>query len=198
MQKVIFVHIPRAGGTTMKYILASAYGKSLIHEKQERNNVKRALYYDKPLLPFNYTDEYSERYKCIIGHFPLSKYRHLKRDGWKFATWLRDPVERLISIWSKRGQGMANSIEELSLVLSDSYKIYLDDLDILDFVGFTETYKESLRDMEKVLGIKTHWYGKRNITPNRLTITDKEREIVKNNLKSDYEVYNKLCGRQIN
>ena len=182
----------------MKYILASAYGKSMIHEKQERSNVKRALYHDKSLLPFNYTDTHSERYKCIIGHFPLSKYSHLKPKGWKFVTWLRDPVERLISIWSKKGQGMANSIEEFSLILSDSYAIYLDDLDILDFVGFTETYKKSLKDMEKILGITTGWYGRRNITPNRLTITDEEREIVRENLKRDYEVYNKLCGHQIN
>ena len=51
--------------------------------------------------------------------------------------------------------------------------------------------------MERVLGVDTTWYGKKNITPKKLVITDEEREIVRENLKSDYEVYNKLCGHQI-
>ena len=182
----------------MKYILASAYWGRIAHEKIERKNVKQSLIYGKPLLPFDYSQRHAEKFDCIIGHFPLSKYQHLKKDGWKFITWLRDPVERLISIWSKRGQGMANSIEELSIILSNSYGIYLDyDLDILDFVGLTETYEKSLKGMERVLGVDTTWYGKKNITPKKLVITDEEREIVRENLKSDYEVYNKLCGHQI-
>lgn len=179
----------------MKHILASAYWGRIAHEKIERKNVKRALLHNKPLLPFDYNQQHAEKFDCIIGHFPLSKYGYLKTEGWKFITWLRDPVERMVSIWSKKGQEMANSIEEFSLILSDSYKIYLDDLDILDFVGFTETYEKDIKHMEEVLNIKTEWYGRRNVTSNRLTITDEDREIVRRNLSSDYEVYNKLWER---
>ena len=207
MKKLIFVHVPKCGGTTMKNILGSVYGERITGDKTENENM-RQLQLGRPLEPLNYEKRLDEKSDCIIGHFPLSKYSMLKERGWKFATWLRDPVDRMISIFTKRQRIgymrympdiMEIDIFEYCRRLPNVYKCYLD-LEILDFVGFTESYDEDLRRLENFLDCRIKEYKKGNVsTWKKLKISKVERVLLEDILKSDYEVYNKLrelCGKQ--
>lgn len=201
MQKMIFVHVPKCGGTTMKGVLQQVYGDGMRGDKTE-NSSMRLKTLGQEGKPFNYKNRLWEKYPCIIGHFSMSKYSTLRQDGWKFATWVRDPVDRIVSIYSqRRNMGfmrhmddfMELSLFEFSERINDVYKLFLDRIDLLDFVGFTETYNESLLKLGKFLGHKINLeYERRNITSNKITINEKEREILKSTMDSEYEIYNYL------
>jgi hypothetical protein len=135
----------------------------------------------------------------------MSKYIHLKKRGWKCITWLRDPVERIISFYSQRRDAgfmfdmpdfMDIDILEWSRRLTGTYNLYLDcDLELLDFVGFTETYNESLKEMEKILRCEFDIYDKRNVTKVKADITEGEREIIRHHQSEDINIYNELYDK---
>lgn len=201
MEKLIFVHVPKCGGTTMKGILQKVYGEGIRSDKTE-NSSMRLKTLGKKGKPFNYTRQLWKEYPCIIGHFPMSKYSMLRRDGWKFATWIRDPVERIVSIYSQRRNMefmrhmpdfMELDVFQFSERINDVYKLYLDRIDILDFIGFTETYHESLLKLGEFLDREINLeYEKKNVTSNKMVITEEDRKMLRNTMKSEYEIYDYL------
>jgi hypothetical protein len=208
MRKMIFVHVPKTGGTTMKHILKNIYGQGFRSDKTEYSNMRQVLRGDKKKpSPYNYKKGF-DKFSCVIGHFPLSKYEWLKNDR-LFVTWLRDPIERMISMFTKRKEmgfmrGMPDFMDidifEYSRRMPRSYEIYLDrPLDMLDFIGFTETYNKSLKEMESMLGKKAGRFKRQNVTTwDKLIYSDDEKEQLREILKSDYNIYNKareICGK---
>jgi hypothetical protein len=208
--ELIFVHVPKCGGTTMKGILQKVYGSGMKGDKSEHENMRWRCRGSEWRKPFFYGRELEKKFPLIIGHFPMEKYIWLKDEGWKFATWVRDPVERILSIYSKRQEMgwmrhmpdiMEMNLIEVSEIINNTYNAYFDIyIDNLDFVGFTETYNESLTKLGEFLDVEIDLdYEKRNVSETKQTITEKEREIIKENLKSDYEIYEELrdiCGKQ--
>jgi len=198
MKQLVFIHIPHTGGTTMRYILGKIY--KLGWDQTEHENIFNMILHGANIQKFTNFD-YS-MYHCIIGHFPMSKYIYLKNSNWKFVTWIRDPVERMISFYTKRrNRGflggvpdfMEINIVEFSRRWSNSYEKYLDmNLELIDFVGFTETYDESLKKM----GLKVNKYEKRNVgSKQKMRITKDQRNKMKEILHKDYAIYNMLYKR---
>jgi hypothetical protein len=72
--KFIVVHVPKTGGGTFKHILKNYYGE----------NFRSASF---PKASINYAE-----FPVIQGHFRFNKYNHAPK-----VTWVRDPVERVIS-----------------------------------------------------------------------------------------------------
>lgn len=93
---VVAVHIPKTAGTSLRSALAGGFGEGL-----------RLDYDDRPLtlprwqrqrLALGHALRHAGRpleARCIYGHFLPLKYRW--RRGAEFITWLRDPVQRVVS-----------------------------------------------------------------------------------------------------
>lgn len=84
---LIYIHIPKCAGTTMDYILKANCSAS---------------YYRTPIGKWNELGKASSKFRrnirCLVGHFPHGLHRHLSQPC-VYATMLRDPVDRLLSLY---------------------------------------------------------------------------------------------------
>lgn len=89
--KLIFQHIPKAGGTTFHAILEKVYQKGVIHDIE----VKAGK------LTVNEFTELSAHQRNQIdllkGHMPYGLHNYFSRDKVKYITLFRHPVKRIIS-----------------------------------------------------------------------------------------------------
>jgi len=77
MQPIVSVHVPKTAGTTFGQMLQQAFGPGF------------AVDYGPPLI-------LAPHVGCIHGHFLAEKYTGILPRA-RFITWLRDPIERLVS-----------------------------------------------------------------------------------------------------
>lgn len=148
MHKMIFVHVLKSAGTTMRTALRRIYGKKLLYDRL----YKRELYKDRDhdtkhfiiLDDQRYPDKYRS-YDAIIGHFKWNKYEHL---NWPLVTFLRDPVDRMISAYyylqgNYKKLGHDLDIIEFSKLINNQVTYVIGDLDKYDFIGITEKFNKS-------------------------------------------------------
>jgi tetratricopeptide (TPR) repeat protein len=93
--KIIFTHIFKAGGTTLRHVLANQYGEDAVYEiNYDYNN-------PHPHSRFEYrnlTMRQRSRIKVVTGHMPYSEGLHYcLTEPYVYITLLRDPIERTIS-----------------------------------------------------------------------------------------------------
>lgn len=80
------MHLPKTGGTSLRYLLRHAYGASALFPSAQ---IYALVEYSRAQLL---------GYRCFVGHFGRSLYSLLPPDhGYAAMTILRDPVERSIS-----------------------------------------------------------------------------------------------------
>jgi Sulfotransferase family len=170
--EIISVHFPKSGGSSFGQTLLAAYGKDAVYLD----------YADDPVDPcsqYSMDPEGCRRkaqevgfvssIKVIHGHFHLSKYEFLK--GCKIITFLRHPVDNLISIYYfwKAFQGSGHSLfkyfRDNQLSLTDLAQLpsiryllsrtYFGDVDMnsFDFIGFQENFAEDLHALSKLLSV---------------------------------------------
>lgn len=129
---VVSVHVPKTAGTTFKAMLQKCFGSALLldygddlfGEEMRPKGLSgavarawRAAIARRALLPGKLDPK---RHRCVHGHFFASKYDWLE-DRAFLATWLRDPVERVVSHYyfflnrPSRANPVRARIRELSL-----------------------------------------------------------------------------------
>jgi len=88
---VIFIHIPKAAGTTFKEILWRQYGyrNSFTVQSGERTQPSIDKFRQLP-------ESKKSRFRLIYGHMPFGLHRWLPRSA-AYITILRNPVERVAS-----------------------------------------------------------------------------------------------------
>ncbi|MFC4076066.1 sulfotransferase family 2 domain-containing protein [Salinithrix halophila] len=186
---IIFIHIPKTAGTTLRSILKKEYGplmKPFYLDKEQPPDMK-------PLLACK---------KCIGGHIGYGIWmpywnRSLLLENpcsrpVSYITMLRDPVERLISLYNFLKiiylpiQEPASVIFNLTFedfvesnhYQADTQTLYITggslDIDTAKHhltrfraVGITERFDESIFLMKRKFGWGDLHYQKLNITPNR-------------------------------
>lgn len=113
--RLIFLHIPKAGGTTLHKILDRVYGNPI------NLRDKFGMVLGESLL--NLTSDQRENLFMVKGHMHFGLHKYIAEEGVKYITFLRDPVERVVShyFFVKRTSG-----HYLHKIVKDSNMTLLD------------------------------------------------------------------------
>lgn len=196
--KLVFVHIPKTAGTSFHNILSKNYGKDNII--WDEHNSIRPLFTN----PKSY-----DMFDIIYGHFTIEKYNYLNRPK---ITIMRDPVERVISEYYYLLKIIKHGNENDLVVSSHIDKFrsicdwaefrpnlqytFMKDTSNFDWIGVVEYFSLSLKFFESwsktKLMIKNTYIRKNE---NKLEVSPKHREYIRQFNKLDYELYDEVLKR---
>lgn len=179
---LLYMHIPKTAGSTFSQILSKQYQSGV-----------RPCYFEESLEILNeFKKDDADTIKCVYGHFLFGLHTHISRSA-IYITLLRDPVERVISLfyfWRSYNNSQQEKLNSMSLkdfICSDdfienannqtcylaggTYDLQLAKENMLNhftMVGLTERFDESLFLFQKALGWQPiDHYVSHNMTPNR-------------------------------
>jgi hypothetical protein len=221
---LLFMHIPKAAGTTLRSILDLQYG---------RKNV--ITYYNQPNEQLLENLDYLLRagrhdYKALVGHFNFGVHEKLTRPA-SYITFLRDPVSRAISSYYEnltRGEEIVFGDDGARLSLSQCLdrspeyfanqhlkmligRATMHETDRSDlencinnmvehfsFVGITEYFNASILLLSKQLQWRPCQFGNMNLRKMETNVEDADvtRLIELNQL--DLELYEHWCEVLLN
>lgn len=101
MSNVMFMHIEKTAGTSLRHMLAKQYVREAIMPVPlDWGTADGCIYptsdnYYADILP-RMDESYGNGYKLIMGHYDWSHVQRIS-SKWKVFTFFRDPVERFIS-----------------------------------------------------------------------------------------------------
>jgi hypothetical protein len=89
-RRIIFLHIPKAGGSTLSTVIQKNYDAKKIYTLA---GTRQAMikFVEKPREEIN-------RYDCVQGHMGFGFHEYFD-DEIKYLTLMRDPVKRVISLY---------------------------------------------------------------------------------------------------
>jgi hypothetical protein len=116
---VLYLHIPKAGGTTLgEYV----YNQSRAPEDQDEGLLNAGVLF----LPYGFFKEPGlqvpeyirpmlgrDDLRAVVGHFWFGVHAHVRRP-WTYVTLLRDPVERVVSLYHYLKLEERMSLEEFA------------------------------------------------------------------------------------
>jgi Galactose-3-O-sulfotransferase len=223
---VVFQHLPKTAGSTLRGIIHRQYGSSRI----------------LPLYASSFGEELAaippsqmDRLRAVMGHFYFGAHTFLSKPC-TYITVLRDPVDRVISCYyfARRSplDPLYDSVRRMSLkefaetwvdndqtrILAGKYGApssetcsYDELLNIAKenlakyfaVVGITEEFDRSLILMKRILGWRNPFYMRRNVTrgrPRKGEISQETLYAIQANNELDLELYRygkKLFQEQI-
>lgn len=164
---LVSVHLPKTAGTSFRAALKAHYGEALLEDyamlPMQLSRGPREIMALR--AAFNACRQFTASTRAIHGHFLPVKYRvALRRRPTAYVTWLRDPVDRLVShyhYWQRDYAGddpkqpLRNrmllerwSLERFCLgaEMRDLYRQYLWSFPParFAFIGITEHYAQDL------------------------------------------------------
>jgi len=205
LPKFVFVHIMKTGGTSFNINFLDTvykgrvrkdtlYKKKLRDKNGNRNRNREWI----PAIDLNIDEiaDIDENIDVVYGHFRHFKYDYL---NWPYVTFLRDPIERIISAYCYYGSLYKNNIGIIDFAkIYPNHMSYVigDDLTKFKFVGITEKFDESLYKFCKLFDIpwemqetKRHRVNVKTLTKKDLSTKDMDCLISLN--EKDYVLYNK-------
>ena len=197
-QLIIFVHIPKTAGTSLRVIIERNFDRQVIFTIDGRNP-------QKSIKQFNQlSQEEKSSFSLVQGHGEFGALRNLPHRQIKYITFVRDPVERVLSYYSyilsdafrrpqaEIAEGM--SLKDYMLSRSDwqvnnhqtrmiagnvgpEYGACNEEvleraknniINYFHFVGLAEQFDRSILAMSKSLGWRTPFYKSLNRTNKRI------------------------------
>lgn len=118
---VIFMHVPKAAGSTLKSILWREYGSASVFDFRSTSKAADvARFFSMPLADRG-------QFRAVQGHVPFGLHRFLPGPS-HYITLLRDPVERLVStyrfIWTAKSHWRHQEFAQKR----PSFAAFIDDL----------------------------------------------------------------------
>jgi len=198
-QIVIFVHIPKTAGTSLRNIIERNFQQHSIFTVDGRNP-RKSIELFNGLAP-----EEKASFSLIQGHAEFGSFKDLPHRQVKHITFIRDPVSRVLSYYSyilsdsfRRPQAeMAEGMSLRDYLLSksdwqmnnhqtrmiagkvkpeygacneeDLARAKNNIINCFHFAGLVERFDESILAMSRSLGWKMPFYKKANITRHRIT-----------------------------
>ncbi len=209
MIDLISIHIPKTAGTTFLAILNSNYEKSTIAHYEQKNYIYKNI---SEIEQFK--SGLSEEIRVIHGHFTYRQINDLNDTrSARFITWLRNPVERVISNYSFFQKRISLASEDDGLqkrkhetLLDYSYlensrnrmSKFINGLEIDDFffIGITENFNNDIQILGKMMNWKNleiPLLNDNSVFKIKLpSITEAERNIIQDLNKEDMELYNRI------
>jgi hypothetical protein len=215
-RKLIFLHIPKTAGTTLRTIINWQYPPrtTLIGSGFELRNKLR-----------NLPEQRRRKIRVLQGHMPFGLHEYLSGPV-DYITILRDPVDRVLSTYcfiltrpmhplyeevasmnmslrefvnSERFPQVSNQqTRVISGGLRDNFSAQALEAAKSNLsthfsaVGFTERFDESLVLFKRLLGWRNIYYYKRNVTrdrPRRCEIPNSTIRLIEKNNILDMELY---------
>jgi len=210
--ELISIHVPKTAGTSFGYILIDIYKDNYGKHYQQplKKNTPKFLH---KLIQNKYDNtpnilckkDITKNIKCIHGHMTYNKYKSdFNIKNVKLITWVRNPIERLISLYYFRKFNNKRTIKEM--VKYDNFMEWIKDVNDEDismlnyinnindfyFIGLTEHFKQDI----SILSNKMNWkinkiyhFNKSNKQEFiRLSLNDKN--YIKDKFKKDIILYN--------
>lgn len=209
---VVFLHIPKTGGVTMRRLLDRQYTKQRVFRYPA----------EKPMQVLGQlTSAERQNIRCVYGHFRYGVHRHFHRRA-VYITMVRDPLDRILSMYYFIRSRPQNKLHHQAKQMSFSQFVTSRDPRIRaalnnhqtrmisgkrhpdlkkaienikrDFVvvGITDMYPESVFMMKQLLGWKDADYTRENVTQNRPKhprVPDHIVRIIRQNNALDYRLY---------
>ncbi|MEH7238304.1 sulfotransferase family 2 domain-containing protein [Bacillus sp. JJ1562] len=190
---LIYMHIPKTGGTTLKNIIQKQYRKQDVW-----------LHMEKDMNP-KMEQKNIEQLKCVGGHCWHGIHAHFDRP-YKYFTMLRNPIDRVISEYyyilerpshkaylEVKNMNLEQFIHRFPIKSSNqqtrrlSGNIHKPDLEVAkrnieaDFavVGLSEMFDESITVMKDLFAWGDISYQKANVTKKRPAVEDVSRKVIK-------------------
>ena len=114
---LISVHMPKTAGTSFEHSLRQHFGERLelryadkpLHQHPLRRNLRAA----REGLRGQHGPKAAGAAGCVHGHFLPLSYRHLvRRADVRFVTWLREPIDRLLSHYHYWRRSAGNDVRD--------------------------------------------------------------------------------------
>ncbi len=216
-QTVIFIHIPKAAGSTLRAIIQNQYKRHVMYAIDGRR-VKESVEEFK-ILPLSHR----EKIRVLLGHMLFGLHEYIPRPS-TYITILRDPVERVISnyyyVLRKPAHRMHDEVTSQKMTLKEYVESKINTQlnngqtrvisginDVLfgkctnemferakknienhfSVVGLTERFDETLILLQRVLAWRRPFYIMKNVTKNRPV-----KENISEDTLNTIEYYNKL------
>ena len=211
---IIFPHVPKAGGTSIKVQLEKSDINVLLDYKAPPGDsswhAQKKSVWDRRL---SWTD--LESYDLVFGHFPVTRY---VGNGYRYIALVRDPVERTISqyfyhihraglphlkpnrkrFYQAVASGRIGFLDYCRRTnCANIYKLHLDrwDRDKFLLIGDTSRYGEFVENFNRLLGTEltdnTH-LRRREETPREISAS--EIAELKVMLKDEIEWYQRFTA----
>lgn len=207
--ELISIHIPKTAGTSFRNSLCAVYGQKGVVRLdiglvRQETRVREELYTDAALPPET---------RVLHGHFsyPLLTARFDIPTGLPVITWLRDPVERVISNYfylarrlreeldeERKGlnilKKMQRSLREYVLYEPSQNRMskFLEGLELGDlfFVGLVEHYDQDIRSLAgKLDWAQTPVFHHNRTGNNRPEVSAEDRALIRSLNARDVELY---------
>lgn len=154
---IISIHIPKAGGSSLRQVLHGVYGAHLWAD------------YSRQWSPSDaHLAEIPESARCLHGHFEADAFK-VRFPNARLITWMRNPVDRIVSLYRhilhrpdlensyireihQRQPGLVE-FSQIPWVRNHAFN-YLKGFSPEDFtfIGFLEDFASSLRSCARKLG----------------------------------------------
>lgn len=201
---IVFIHVPKTAGSSFRYAAERYFGSSSVERDYGTDNphttdiVYETVYSNRIEALPTAMEQVSTR--MLAGHFPATKYLQLFTDRVHWCTFLRDPVQRVISehrhLIGKNGYQQSLEYFCNTEVQCNKQTHYLQGIKEKDlyFVGVAEHFRQSISSFNNLAGTRFK-YTKKNIARKSLAeiydVSDRVLQMIEENNRDDLALYSK-------